>query len=71
MARRQTSPRGERFRIRETVHVADLGHEDGGDRASDTGDGLDGLIALVVTQLLMDAPFQHHHLTVVVHDGVA
>lgn len=42
----------------EAAYVADLGHEHRSQNRTDTGDGPDGLVALVVTQASGDEPIE-------------
>src|SRR5262249_10573212 len=66
---RDTRPRRQRFSVAEPTDIPELGYEDDGHGPAPPGDGLDRLITLV-TQLLIDAPLQHHHLTVVMRDRI-
>ena len=53
------------------MHVADLHHEDRAQHPTHAGQGLDGLVAAVVAQPLVDASLEHGHLAVDGGDQVA
>jgi hypothetical protein len=71
MAGRQPGPRTQRFGGTEPADVTDLSHEDRAERATNTIESLDGLVAAVVAQPLVDATFEHRHFAVVTVDQIA
>jgi hypothetical protein len=65
-------PRAQLLGRRETAHVADLSHEDGGQHRPDPADGLDGPVAGVRDEAVVDVPFQvGDDVVVVVDEGVS
>ncbi len=60
----EAGPRAQRFGGVETGHVTDLGHENGGEDASDAVDGLDGVVAGVVAEDSVDIAVQEDDLAV-------
>ncbi len=67
----KTRPGTQRLRGTEPGNVTDFGDEDRGDRRSHSSQALDGLVAAVVTELLVDLAFQHDDLMVVHGDEIA
>src|SRR5438132_3589262 len=60
----ESRPRAQRLGTREATDVADLDHEDGAQHPTHAGQGLDGLIAAVVAQSLVDAALEHGDLAI-------